>query len=143
MHLVLLVPEVQNVHHTMSECNTSVKIAAILQHNSCDHYTFATRIQFKAQAGEKEVMKQQVLILFASKSNDGQSCIANLYNLKLNQELGRPQLVFQQQLQDFDGTITTEEQRAEIGRLKARLEELRSGATLTRPVSRERLEPLQ
>ena len=86
---------------------TSVKIAAILQSQGCDHYTFATRIQFKAQAGDKEVMKQQALILFAEKkTGDDFSCYAKLYNLKLNQELGRPQLDFQQKLEDFDGQFS-------------------------------------
>ncbi|NNJ71947.1 MAG: hypothetical protein HKP09_02070 [Enterobacterales bacterium] len=85
---------------------TTVKIAALLQAKACDHYTFATRIQFPAQAGDSKVMKQQVLILFANKTADGFDCIANLFDLKLNQELGRPQLVKQQQLDDFDGQFS-------------------------------------
>ncbi len=86
---------------------TSVKIAAILQSQKCDHYTFTTRIQFKAQAGEQEVMKQQVLIMFAKQQANGNfSCHANLYNLKLNQQLGRPQLDLQEVLEDFDGQFS-------------------------------------
>lgn len=86
---------------------TSVKIAAILQSQKCDHYTFATRIQFKAQAGDKEVMKQQALILYAEKKlENNYSCYAKLYNLKLNQQLGRPQLDFQQKLEGFDGQFS-------------------------------------
>jgi len=86
---------------------TTVKIAAILQSKKCDHYSFATRIQFKAQAGDKEVMKQQVLILFAQKENsDNYCCFAKLYNLKLNQQLGRPQLEQQQTLDDYDGQFS-------------------------------------
>jgi len=86
---------------------TSVKIAAILQSQQCEHYTFTTRIQFKSQAGDKEVMKQQVLILLATKKTaDNFSCYAKLYNLKLNQMLGRPQLDFQQKLENFDGQFS-------------------------------------
>jgi len=88
---------------------TSVKIAAILQSKECDHYSFATRIQFKAQAGDKEVMKQQVLILHANQNKQTtgtDSCHAKLYNLKLNQKLGRPQLDEQQFLEDFDGQFS-------------------------------------
>ncbi|MCP3675091.1 MAG: hypothetical protein GY829_11570 [Gammaproteobacteria bacterium] len=85
---------------------TSVKIAAILQSKTCDHYAFATRIQFKAQAGEKEVMKQQVLILNAEQTNDGFSCQAKLYNLKLNQKIGKPQLDVQQVINDYDGQFS-------------------------------------
>ncbi len=86
---------------------TSVKIAAILQSQQCDHYTFTTRIQFKSQAGDKEIMKQQVLILLATKKTTVDfSCHAKLYNLDLNQDLGRPQLNFQQKLEDFDGQFS-------------------------------------
>jgi len=86
---------------------TAVKIAAILQSQKCDHYTFTTRVQFKAQAGEKEVMKQQVLILFATQEEDkSYSCYAKLYNLKLNPQLERPQLDLQQVLDDFDGQFS-------------------------------------
>lgn len=86
---------------------TTVKIAAILQSKNCDHYSFVTRIQFKAQAGEQEVMKQQVLILFATKESEGKyNCHAKLYDLKLNQELGRPQLKEQQTLEDYDGQFS-------------------------------------
>jgi hypothetical protein len=91
---------------------TTVKIAAILQLKKCDHYCFATRIQFKASAGGKEVMKQQVLILFATKAeisrenSNGYDCSAQLYDLKLNQELGRPQLKEQQALEDYDGQFS-------------------------------------
>jgi hypothetical protein len=91
---------------------TTVKIAAILQLKKCDHYCFATRIQFKATAGGKEVMKQQVLILFATKTESnnehstGYDCSAQLYDLKLNQELGRPQLKAQQKLEDYDGQFS-------------------------------------
>ena len=86
---------------------TTVKITAILQSKACDHYCFATRIQFKAQAGGKEVMKQQVLILFATKTEDlGFNCFAKLYNLKLNQQLGRPQLNEAQTLEDYDGQFS-------------------------------------
>ena len=91
---------------------TTVKIAAILQLKKCDHYCFATRIQFKATAAGKEVMKQQVLILFATKTetsidnSTGYDCCAQLYDLKLNQELGRPQLKAQQSLEDYDGQFS-------------------------------------
>ena len=85
---------------------TTVKIAALLQDKGCDHYTFTTRIQFPAQAGDKKVMKQQVLILFAKKTEDNFACFAKLYDLKLNQQIGRPQLVEQQHLDDFDGQFS-------------------------------------
>jgi len=90
---------------------TTVKVAAIIQLKKCDHYCFATRIQFKATAGDKEVMKQQVLILFSSKTNKaddsvGYNCFANLYDLKLNQELGRPHLKQQQTMEDYDGQFS-------------------------------------
>ena len=85
---------------------TVVKMAAIMQKKAVDHYTFATRIQFKAQAGEQEVMKQQVLILYAEKTDEGYECFANRYNLKLNQELGKPQLVLFDTLEDFDGQFS-------------------------------------
>ncbi len=86
---------------------TSVKIAAILQSQKCNHYTFTTRIQFKAKAGDKEVMKQQVLILFAEKDKGKKyACHAKLYNLKLNKTLERPQLDLQQTLEDFDGQFS-------------------------------------
>ncbi len=86
---------------------TTVKIAAILQFKQCTHYSFATRIQFKAQAGDQEVMKQQVLILYANKKEDsGYTCQAKLYNMKLNQQLGRPQLDEQQTIEDFDGQFS-------------------------------------
>ena len=86
---------------------TTVKIAAFIQHLKCDHYVFTTRIQFPAQAGDKKVMKQQVLILFAEKQSEQQySCFARLYDMKLNEQLGRPQLKFQQRLDDFDGQFS-------------------------------------
>lgn len=85
---------------------TTVKIAAMLQAKACDHYTFTTRIQFPAEAGGKKVMKQQVLILFSQKTENDFECFATLYDLKLNQELGRPMLIEQQQLDDFDGQFS-------------------------------------
>ena len=86
---------------------TTVKIAAIIQAKRCDHYAFTTRIQFPAQAGEKKVMKQQVLILFAqSHEEESHDCFAKLYDLKLNPELGRPQLSEAQHLDDFDGQFS-------------------------------------
>lgn len=85
---------------------TTVKIAAMLQAKACDHYTFTTRIQFPAEAGGKKVMKQQVLILFSQKTENDFECFAKLYDLKLNQELGRPMLIEQQQLDDFDGQFS-------------------------------------
>lgn len=59
---------------------------------------------YKSQAGDREVMKQQVLILFATNQNS--NCFAKLYDLKLNQELGRPQLKEQQILDDYDGQFS-------------------------------------
>jgi len=86
---------------------TSVKIAAILQAKSCDHYSFVTRIQFPAKAGDKEVMKQQVLILFAQQDKSSSfNCVADLYDLKLSTELARPQLKHHQRLEDFDGQFS-------------------------------------
>ena len=85
---------------------TTVKIASFLQHLNCDHYVFVTRIQFPAKAGDKDIMKQQVLILLAEKQNDGFDCIAKLYDMKLNQQLGRPQLKYQQTLEEFDGQFS-------------------------------------
>ena len=85
---------------------TTVKIAAFLQHLGCDHYVFTTRIQFPAKAGDREVMKQQVLILHATKTGASYDCFARLYDMKLNEKIGRPQLRFQQQLEDFDGQFS-------------------------------------
>ena len=85
---------------------TTVKIAAFLQHLNCDHYFFVTRIQFPAKAGDKDIMKQQVLILLAEKNEDGFDCMAKLYDMKLNQQLGRPQLKYQQTLEEFDGQFS-------------------------------------
>lgn len=85
---------------------TTVKIAAFLQHLNCDRYVFVTRIQFPAKAGDKEVMKQQVLILHANKTGDSYDCFANLFDMKINEQLGMPQLKFSQQLDDFDGQFS-------------------------------------
>ncbi len=85
---------------------TTIKIAAFMQHLSCDHYVFVTRIQFPAKAGEKDIMKQQVLIMLAQKLESGYECFANLYDMRLNEKLGRPQLKYQQQLEAFDGQFS-------------------------------------
>lgn len=85
---------------------TSVKIAAFLQYLRCDHYVFVTRIQFPAKAGDKDIMKQQVLIMLAEKHGHGYDCLAKLYDMKLNQQLGRPQLKYQQTLEEFDGQFS-------------------------------------
>ena len=85
---------------------TTIKIAAFMQHLECDHYVFVTRIQFPAKAGDKDIMKQQVLILLAQKTTDQYDCFANLYDMRLNEQLGRPQLKFQQRLDDFDGQFS-------------------------------------
>lgn len=85
---------------------TTIKIAAFMQHLECDHYVFVTRIQFPAKAGTKDIMKQQVLILLAQKTVDHYDCFANLYDMRLNEQLGRPQLKIQQTLDDFDGQFS-------------------------------------
>ena len=85
---------------------TTVKIAAFLQHLNCDHYVFVTRIQFPAKAGDRDIMKQQILILLAEKSEPSFSCYANLYDMRLNEQLGRPQLKYQQTLEEFDGQFS-------------------------------------
>jgi len=86
---------------------TSVKIAAILQSENCNHYAFSSTIQFKAQAGEKTVMKQQVILLFALKTgHQKHRCDARLYDLKLNIELGKPQLKLTRTIEHYDGQFS-------------------------------------